>query len=84
MATTRVADGLAHEPMVHVRRCYLLLLGDNSALATLKLRARDVETTRQRFVAVELGFGLWALRGGTESHSFLPRDSQPAHFSPRL
>jgi hypothetical protein len=28
-------------------------------------------------VAVELGFGLWALRGSHSTPSFLPRDSQP-------
>jgi len=64
------------------RAAVLLLLGDNSALATLELRARDVETTRQLLwpLSWALAFGLCA------AATLVPRScpATPAHFSQAL
>ena len=68
MATTRLADGLAHEPIVHVRRrrCCWATIRLCSLCGWARARCRDDEAA---FVAVELGFGL-ALRAAA---TLLPR-----------
>lgn len=76
MATTRSADGLAHEPIVHVRRC-------SCCWATIRLWpllscARAMSRLEAAFVAVELGFGLCAAAATRLPRSCPATASQPA------